>query len=253
MIIRLQGIVLRNKAYGESDQLLFVFTRERGKVSMIAKGAKKPRSRFGAVTEAFTIADFVCYQHSTSSMPSLSQADIIAHHQHIRSDLLLTAYGAYWLELVDQVILDKEPSPVLYQQLGILLQQLDEGKDAEILTRLLELVVLTAAGYQPICSRCANCGTVWEDGDEVAFSLSRSGTVCKNCRDSRDIPLAPATAYYLRILHHLSPEQLGEVKMKSETKQQLEAVIGAYLHSQLETKLKTKAILHSLRKTWEST
>jgi DNA repair protein RecO (recombination protein O) len=252
MIIRLQGIVLRNKAYGESDQLLYVFTRERGKVSMIAKGAKKPRSRFGAVTEAFTVADFVCYQHSSTSMPSLSQADIIAHHQHIRADLLLTAYGAYWLELVDHVIVDKEPAPMLYQQLGILLQQLDEGKDPEILTRLLELVVLTSAGYQPVCSHCASCGDEWEIGKEVAFSLSHGGTVCKKCRDFKDILLTPATAYYLRMLQHLSPAQLGKVHIKNDTKQQLETVIGAYLQNQLEVKLKTQAILHSLRKTWES-
>jgi DNA repair protein RecO (recombination protein O) len=250
MIIRLQGLVLRNKAYGESDQLLFIFTRERGRVSMIVRGSKKPRSRFGAVTEPFTIADFVCYQHSPTSMPSLSQADIIHHNQVIRSDLLLTAYGAYWLELVDRVIVEKEPSVTLYNQLGLLLAQLNEGKDPEILTRLLELAVLQEAGYKPVFSQCANCGASWKNGEATAFSLTQGGMVCTNCMTPRDMSIKPATAYYLRILNDLSADQLGEVNMKWETKRDMETILQYYLDAQLDVKNKTRVILHQLRSTW---
>lgn len=251
MIIKLQGIVLRNQSYGESDHLLFTFSRERGKVNMIVRGSKKPRSRFGAVTEPFTIADFVCYQHSPSSMPSLSQADIIHHNQTIRSDLLLTAYGAYWMELVDRVIVEKEPSLALYHQLGVLLSQLNDGKDQEILTRLLELAVLTAAGYKPVLSQCANCGATWQNGEAAAFSLAQGGMVCTKCKTPRDIEITPATAYYLRILHDLSANQLGNVNIKWETKRDMETVLQYYLDSQLEIKAKSRAILRQLRSTWK--
>jgi DNA repair protein RecO (recombination protein O) len=251
MITRLQGIVLRNKAYGESDQLLFVFTRERGKVSMIVRGSKKPRSRFGAVTEPFTVADFVCYQHSPTSMPSLSQADIIHHNQAIRADLLLTAYGAYWLELVDRIIVEKEPSLALYNQLGLLLSQLNEGKDPEILTRILELSILTAAGYKPVFSECADCGTIWQNGDVTAFSLTQGGMVCTQCMTPRDISITPATAYYLRILNDLSADQLGDVNIKWETKRDMETILQYYLDGQLDIKTKSRAILQQLRSAWD--
>ncbi|MCH5583882.1 DNA repair protein RecO [Shimazuella sp. AN120528] len=250
MIIKLQGIVLRNQSYGESDHLLFIFSRERGKVSMIVRGSKKPRSRFGAVTEPFTIADFVCYQHSPTSMPSLSQADIIHHHQTIRSDLLLTAYGAYWLELVDRIIVEKEPSLTLYNQLGMLLSQLNDGKDPEILTRLLELAILTAAGYKPVFSGCANCGTPWQNGEAAAFSLAQGGMVCTKCMTPRDISITPATAYYLRILNDISADQLGNVNIKWETKRDLETILQYYLDAQLDIKTKSRAILQQLRSTW---
>jgi DNA repair protein RecO (recombination protein O) len=252
MIIRLQGIVLRNKSYGESDQLLFLFSRERGKVSMIVRGSKKPRSRFGAVTEPFTLADFVCYQHSSTSMPSLSQADIIYHNQEIRSDLLVTAYGAYWLELVDRVIAEKEPAITLYQQLSLLLEQLNDGKDPEILTRLLELAVLTEAGYKPVFSKCSNCGDQWENGEAAAFSLAHGGMVCKKCMTPRDISITPATAYYLRILNDITADQLGNVNIKSETKRDMETILQYYLDAQLDIKSKSRAILHSLRSTWSN-
>ncbi|WP_028775346.1 DNA repair protein RecO [Shimazuella kribbensis] len=251
MITRLQGIVLRNKAYGESDQLLFVFTRERGKVSMIVRGSKKPRSRFGAVTEPFTVADFVCYQHSPTSMPSLSQADIIHHNQAIRADLLLTAYGAYWLELVDRIIVEKEPSPNLYNQLGILLSQLNDGKDPEILTRLLELAILTEAGYKPVFSQCASCGAAWNSRKVGAFSLTQGGIVCTDCMTLKDISLTPATAYYLRILNDLSADQLGEVNIKWETKRDMETILQYYLDAQLDIKYRSRTILHQLRSTWD--
>jgi DNA repair protein RecO (recombination protein O) len=250
MIIKLQGIVLRNQSYGESDHLLFIFSRERGKVSMMVRGSKKPRSRFGAVTEPFTVADFVGYQHSPSSMPSLSQADSIHHNQAIRSDLLLTAYGAYWLELVDKIIVEKEPSLILYNQLGLLLSQLNDGKEPEILTRLLELSILTAAGYKPVFSGCANCGTTWQNEEAVAFSLTQGGMVCKKCKTPRDISITPATAYYLRILNEISADQLGNVNIKWETKRDMETILQYYLDAQLDIKTKSRAILQQLRSVW---
>lgn len=248
MIVRLQGIVLRNKAYGESDQLLFVFTEQRGKLTLVVRGSKRPRSRFGAVTEPFTVANFVCYQHSISSMPSLSQADIINHHQQIRSDLLLTAYGAYWIELVDRVVIEKEPQPILYSQLAILLGKLNDGKDPEILTRLLELAVCKAAGYQPVFTHCAQCQST---DRPLAFSVVQGGFLCADCNTNGAIPISLATAHYLRILNDLSAEQLGEVNIKAETKREMEFVLQQYIDAQLDMRPKSRLILQQLKDAWD--
>ncbi len=248
MIIRLQGIVLKNKTYGESDQLLYVFTQERGKLTIVVRGSKRPRSRFGAVTEPFTNASFVCYQHSLSSMPSLSQADIIEHHQNVRADLLLTAYGAYWLELVDRVVVEKEPQVALYAQLAVLLKQLNQGKDPEILTRLLELAVLKTAGYQPVFTHCVQCRST----DHLySFSVSQGGFLCVNCSTPDAIPISSAAAHYLRILNELSAEQLGAVNIKQKTKQELEMILHQYIDAHIEPHSKARVILQQLKNTWD--
>jgi DNA repair protein RecO (recombination protein O) len=248
MIIRLQGIVLKNKAYRESDQLLSIFSPERGKLTMVVQGSKKLRSRFGAVTEPFTIASFICYQHNSTSMPTLTDADIIAHNKSLRSDLLLTAYGAYWIELVDRVVVEKEPQLQLYTQFLVLLEQLNSRKDPEILTRLVELVVLKAAGYQPVFTHCVCCKA---SNRPVSFSVLQGGFLCSNCTNDREIPLTSATVHYLRILNELPVGLLGEVNIKLETKQQLEMILQKYLDTHLELNLKSRAILQQLKATWD--
>jgi DNA repair protein RecO (recombination protein O) len=246
MIIRLQGIVLKNKAYRESDQLLSIFSPH-GKLTMVVQGSKKPRSRFGAVTEPFTIASFICYQHNSTSMPTLTDADIISHNKSLRSDLLLTAYGAYWLELVDRVVVEKEPQLPLYTQFIVLLEQLNSRKDPEILTRLVELAVLKAAGYQPVFTHCVCCKA---SNRPVSFSVLQGGFLCSNCTD-REIPVTSATAHYLRILNELPVGLLGEVNIKLETKQQLETILQKYLDTHLELNLKSRIILQQLKTAWD--
>lgn len=247
MLHKVEGIVLRARDYGESHQVVLIFSEYQGKFALMARGSKKTKSRFGAVTEPFTQAHFVCF--SGGGMPSLSQADLIHSHHAIRSDLLLTAYGAYWLDLVDKCTEEKEAHPVLYRFLVSALNKLESGTDPDILTRIVELRMLEIAGYKPILDQCAHCHGIHRP---VRFSVRQGGFLCPDCehQDAEAMLISEATARILPILQRIPLDRLGEIKVKPETKEQLEKVIHSFMEEYFPLRLKSLSLLQQIRKSW---
>ncbi|MFC7440613.1 DNA repair protein RecO [Laceyella putida] len=247
MLNKFEGIVLKARDYGESHQILTVFTEFQGKMALMARGSKKTKSRFSAVTEPFTVAHFVSF--AGGGIASLSQADLLDSHHRIRSDLLLTSYGAYWFELLDKCLEEKEPNPAFYRLLKAALTRLEEGTDPEILTRVIELRALTLAGSTPVLEHCAHCRA---QARPARFSVTQGGFLCDACAhlDVKAYPVSQASGRILPLLQRLSLDRMGEVMVKAETNQQLETLIHAFMKEYLPFECKSYALLDSIRKTW---
>lgn len=249
MLIKTEGIVIRTRDYGESHKVVVLFTAERGKLPVLARGAKKPRSRLGAVTQLFTQGLYLCFLGS--GMGTLSQGELLSSHHAIRSDLLLTATAAYLVELLDRLTEDMEPLPVLYRHLSSTLDHLEAGTDPDILARIFELRVLEAAGYRPVLDKCVSCGS---RDRPVRFSVRQGGFLCTDClkRDAQTIPLSETAARILRLLQRMTPDRIGEVRVKEETKVQLERVLRAFIDEYTGIPFKSRPFLDQLRKGWSS-
>lgn len=249
MLIKTEGIVIRTRDYGESHKVIVLFTAERGKLPVMARGAKRPRSRLGAVTQLFTRGHYLCFFGTGMGMGTLSQGELISSHHGIRSDLLLMATAAYLAELLDRMTEEKDPQPALYRLLSSTLDQLDEGIDPEILARIFELRVLEAAGYRPVLDKCAFCGS---SGPFVSFSVRQGGFLCADClhRDPHPILLSEKTVRILRLLQRTTPERLGKVRVKEETKAQLERVLRAFIDEYAGISFKSRPFLDQMRKDW---
>ncbi len=247
MLNKFEGIILKARDYGESNQILTVFTKYQGKVAIMARGSKKTRSRFGAVTEPFTQAHFVTF--GTGKIVTLSQADLINSHYLLRSDLLLTAYGAYWVELIDKTTEEKEPHPPLYEMLALLLSRLEQKTDPDILTFILELRILKMAGYAPVLDHCVYCHA---NQRPVRFSVRQGGFLCENCQsqDPEAMLVTEASSRILRILLQVDLRRLGAVNIKHETRQQLEKLIRSFAAEYLPVRLKSLNLLEQLKTSW---
>ncbi|MEW9031557.1 MAG: DNA repair protein RecO [Planifilum fimeticola] len=248
MLIKTEGIVIRTRDYGESHKVVVLFTAERGKLPVMARGAKKPRSRLGAVTQLFTRGQYLCFLGG-SGMGTLSQGELLSSHHAIRSDLLLTATAAYLVELLDRLTEEMDPLPALYRLLSSTLDQLEEGTDPDILARIFELRVLEAAGYRPVLDKCTFCGS---RDRPVRFSVRQGGFLCSDClhRDPHTLPLSENAVRILRLLQRMTPERLGEVRVKEETKAQLERVLRAFIDEYTGIAFKSRPFLDQLRKDW---
>jgi DNA repair protein RecO (recombination protein O) len=240
-----EGVVLKARSYGESNQVILIFTESQGKFAAMAHGSKKTKSRLVAVTEPFTHAHFVCF--ARSGMATLSQADLIDSHHGLRSDLLLTSYGAYWVDLIDKCVPEKEPVPLLFRFLVLALHKLEQGIDPEILTRMLELRCMQTTGTQPVLHSCTNCH---QTHFPVCFSIPCGGFLCENCQhqDSAAISISKGTAKVLPLLQQLNLDRLGEVKIKEETKAQIEQINHAFMREYMAFPLKSQAVLNQIRK-----
>ncbi len=247
MLVKWEGIVIRSVDYGESSKVVTLFTREHGKVGIMARGAKKAKSRLGAVTQLFTHGYYLCKSGPGTGMPDLSQGEIVESYRDLRQNLTQTAYAAYIAELLDRLTHEREPNPFLFQLLMLTFRLLDEGRDAEILCRIFETKMLAVAGIAPQLQACSHC----RGGHEpFAISVSQGGLLCPACMpaDPYAISVSPSTWKLLRLFQLFDLERLGDIEVKPATRNQLKHVIRSFMDEHLDLRLKSRAFLDQVEK-----
>ena len=110
--------------YGETNKIITIYTRELGKVGVMARGAKKPSSRLSSTTQLFTYGNFM-FQKS-KGLGSLQQGETIDSMREIREDIFLTAYASYIVELLDKSTENMKANPYLFEFLKQTLTLLNE-------------------------------------------------------------------------------------------------------------------------------
>ncbi|MGD8189040.1 DNA repair protein RecO [Brevibacillus ginsengisoli] len=247
MLVKWEGIILRSVDYGEASKVITIFTREHGKIGVMARGAKKPKSRLAAVSQLFTYGYYLCKKGPGTGMPELTQGDIIDSYSDLRQDLWKTAYAAYLSELLDRLTSERESNPYLFQLLQLTLQYLDEGRDPEILCRIFESKMLIIAGIRPELNVCASCG---EEREPYSFSISQGGILCPNClsQDPYAMTITPAVWKLLRLFQIFDLERLGEIEVKDSTRNQLKHVLRRFMDEHLDFRLKSRNFLDQVEK-----
>lgn len=245
MLQKLEGIVIRTNEYGETNQIVTIYTREMGKVGAMARGAKKPKSRLSSISQLFTNGLFLV--QVTSGLGTLQQGEIIQSMRAIREDLVITAHAACVVELTDRLTEDRAANPFLYELLLQTLQYMNDGVDPEVLLYIYEIKMLQVAGIAPYLSGCAVCGRT--EGN-FSFSIKEGGFICHVClsQDSFAIPISAAAVKLLRLFYYLDLKRLGNVSVKKETKLQLSQVLTAYYDEYSGIMLKSKRFLNQLNK-----
>lgn len=247
MLVKWEGIIIRSVDYGESSKVITVFTREHGKVGIMARGAKKPKSRLAAVSQLLTYGYYLCKKGPGTGMPDLSQGDIIDSFPDLRQDLFKTAYAAYMSELLDRLTNERESNPYLFQLLQLSFHYLDEGRDPEILCRIFESKMLIIAGIRPHLHNCSSCG---EEREPYSFSVTQGGLLCPVCvhQDPHVIAIAPAVWKLLRLFQLFDLERLGEIEVKESTRNQLRYVMRRFMDEHLDLRLKSRNFLDQIER-----
>ncbi|MEG0259794.1 MAG: DNA repair protein RecO [Lysinibacillus sp.] len=248
MLYKWEGIVIKARAYGESNKIVTLMTREAGKVAAMARGAKKPSSRLASVTQPFTYGMFMVQHHT--GMGSLQQGEHMNSMRHIREDIMATAYASYIVELVDRLVEEGKPEPYAFDVLLQALQAIEDGYDAEAITLFVEWKMLPYTGVQPILHACASCGAI--DG-EFAFSFTQGGFLCHRCyhKDRYIIRLTPTQLKLIRMFYTVPIEQIGKLDLKKETKYFIKKIVTTIYEEQTGIRLKTKKFIEQLERTPE--
>lgn len=244
MLKKAEGIVIRTRDYGETHQVLVIYTREQGKIAVMARGVKKTRSRLSSVAQVLTHGQYMYY--AGSGMGTLTQGETIKSHHKIREDILWMSYAAYILELLDKLTDDREPNGFLFHLLDQVLSLLETGKDAAILCRIFEMKLLGISGYRPQVDACLNC---LESDKPFFFSVSKGGFLCAHCLplDEQALSLSPASARLLRLFLHVDIDRLGEIRVRPETNEQLERVMFAFTDYHADLHLKSRNFLQKMK------
>ncbi len=245
-LYRVRGIVLRRRDTGEADRLLTVLARERGKLTLMAKGVRRPASRKAGHIEPFTYVDLLVARGR--SMDIVTQAETLAAHRNLREDLWRSGWAYYACELADAFTQEGDPNELLFDLLLETLDRLDRGDDPALVMRYYEMHLLGLAGYQPQLFRCVECGTLLKP-EVNSLSLERGGALCPAHGAAQEGTLAlPLPAFkVLRFLQTRPWEQVVKVRLSPQLGQQVETILNRYIIYHLERNLSSPTFIQRLR------
>lgn len=183
--VKTEAIVLRSIRYGEADRILHLYSRDRGRLGAIAKGARKPKSRFGGRLEPFFRLDFVLHE-GRSDLLTVTSVTTVDGYPRLRSSGPALTAGARACDAFLRLLDAAEPNPPAYNLLCRYLALLDEPamqeRAAGLETALaFRLKLALVAGFAPELASCTSCG---EAEHLVGFSGSAGGVVCGSCEAS---------------------------------------------------------------------
>ena len=179
--LKTEAIVLRSLRFGEADRILHVYTLEHGRMGVIAKGARKTKSRFGGRLEPLSHVELVLHVGS-GELATLTGAELVRSHAPAREEPYRLSVGLIGAEAMLRLFPEQERSDRAFTALTRFLDLLDDlparegdrGRSSTLSASAFQLKLLWVAGYLPHLGSCAECGS---DGPFVG--LLGAGRRCR--------------------------------------------------------------------------
>jgi len=256
MIVKTDAIVLRSRKYRETSKILHLYTREFGKLSVIAKGARGPKSKFGAALQPMTHVCAVLYKHDQRELHLLSQCDGVTRFPNLTEDLDKFAAAMSVIELLEFVAHDEERNDQLFDlALGSLRAVNEAQKNARNVQYYFELHLSDVLGFRPNFHACLSCGKhldaelVGTKGGELR--LGNGGVLCSGCSESAG---SRGTISFgaLRILQRFQdtndPMAVTQTKLTVHQMEEVRTILRQYLESHVGGlhKLKAQSVAASI-------
>ncbi|BEP29670.1 DNA repair protein RecO [Helicovermis profundi] len=173
------AIVIKKTKLSDTDIILTLFTKKAGKVTVISKGARNPKSKLSSASHPFIYGDFMLSMGSKWNR--INSVEIEESFYKLREDLVRLAYASYIVELTSHVILENSPNirlfNLLYEALSVLN---NKNTDFELLKISYELKMMSIIGYKMNINSCVNCGKT----DNIKWYISpiEGGLICEDCK-----------------------------------------------------------------------
>ena len=258
-LYRTRGIVMRRRNQGEADRVLTLCT-PLGKIAVIAKGARKLRSRKAGHIELFSCSSFVL-SRVPNSWHIVSQAELIEPHKLLRDDLLRGTYGRYAVELLDRFFTEGEGGQALFDLLDHTLTRLCEDNDLDLIARFYEQHLLGLAGFRPEIFHCV--GEHREhpplrpreparDTGSYGFDPERGGALCRDCyaqsgASQAVVDLSPDALWFLQECQRRPYARLRNREINAGLHAEAERVMQHYITYHLERGVRAGAFLQQLK------
>ncbi len=239
---QVNGLILRSRDYKEADQLLTVYTREQGKITVQARGVKKTASKLRSGILLFSQTDLVLT--AGKGFPVVTGAAAVTMFSALRSDFMRMSYASYAAELIDQVVSDGQPDEDLYRlvlQTFYLLEHIDPW----LAVRNLEVRLLEQQGYALQLGHCLYCGASLRGEQHRGVY---GGLLCPGCalQEQPGLWLNREGITTLQALDYVPLHRLGWVYISKVGRKSVEQYLDLQLQQVLGRPLRTKDFLKQL-------
>jgi DNA repair protein RecO (recombination protein O) len=213
-INRSEAVVLRARKVRDTSKIVVFFTKRFGKVSAMAKGSLRPKSKFGSSLELLTHSLIIYYAKETRNVHTLSHSEILNPFTDIKADFAKLAYASVAVEILERFAPPEEPNEDLFDHAVLTLREFDAAArgELEVVLAYFLLNLLHLVGYGPSLSTCVRCGKETGDGD-VSFGMLSGGVLCKVCVD-KDINTVDLDAGVLELMRSFEGMTAKQVRKK---------------------------------------
>ena len=246
-LLKTPALIFHTMSYGESDQIVTLYTQEFGKVKGIAKGAKRSRKRFGARLEIASYVNATFFEKETSDLVRLSHCDLIRPFEGLREDIFKLAWASYFIELVSEMTAERIQNKPLFRLLIAFLSLIDRGVLKEEVQRIFEVRFLSCLGYRPQLDHCTRCQKTLS-GERFFFSPREGGVLCPACAAHVPglVPVSLGTIKTLLLAETLSLDKVGRISFSPQSLKESQAIFSLFLQHYLGKELKSKKFLEQI-------
>lgn len=239
-LVTLTGLVLESTNVGEFDKRLVILTKETGKITCFAKGARRPNNHLVAACSPFCFGTFEAFEGRNSY--HLSKADIKNYFRDLTMDFDKVCMASYFCEMAGYLSVEggdeKQRLLLLYQSL----RALESGKfSLNLLRDIYELKTLAIDGEYPNVFSCMKCGSKEKI---TTFSIKYRGCFCKNCREADSgLDLSQSVLYAMQFIISTPIKNLFTFTLNEATEQELTRILTSYRLNYTEHKYKSEEFL----------
>jgi DNA repair protein RecO (recombination protein O) len=246
-----EAVVIHRSKLGEADYILTLYTPHLGKLSAVAKGVRRPKSKMGGHVELLTHSQVLLARGR--NLDTLTQCQTLHSFLSLREDLERVSRGLYVAELVHRFTEEHLENYPLFQLLVGTLDWLGLLRAGTLALRYFEVRLLDVLGYRPQLSTCVGCGSKLEPTLNF-FSSASGGVLCPDCGpgEPKARTLSVAALKVLRLLQGADRDLASRVRMDAQLSLELKLLLRGYMGYLLEREVKSAAWLDRLDRKTES-
>ena len=240
MIVSTDAIVLRTVNYSETSIIVTVFSKEFGKITLMAKGARKPKSPFAAQLEPMNIININYFHKDGRNIQLLKNSSFIEDSMNIRDNFDSLNYGLTIVEILDKLLHEHDIDPIIFRlSIRILLALKTAQINYDIVLSFFLLQLSIRLGFMPELNKCCNCSANLET---AKFDEHRGELICKNCIHEGKINFSSRTINLLKALLKTHIDHLHALKYDDQNLKELDSFLDYYSNFHLEGMLKVKSL-----------
>lgn len=242
--IKVMGMVISSTPVGENDKRVVLLTKEKGKISAFARGARRPGNHLMAASESFVFGSF--YLIYSRDSYTLVNAEVKNYFRELAQDITVTYCAYYFLELAKYYAVENQDGRTMLNLIYASFKALlNPNFDIWLVRCIYELKMLVINGEYPELFRCRECQT---EEHLTGFSIRRDGVLCEKCEKKSDdiIDLSQSTLYTLQYIVCTDIGKLFTFTVSEEVLTELKMVIARCMNSYVDRRMKSLEILDSL-------
>jgi len=239
---KLPAVVLSRTNYGEADLIVRFLTRDQGKISGLAKHARKSMKRFGGIFTSLAMVELDFTVTPGRDLVRLENGELLTSFEAVANDIRVTALAGYGLELVDCFSAPQDPAPEVFELLVWFLNSLAEGGRPMETALVFQIRLLKLAGFAPSVSSCGVCSQAALDGRELTLSASKGGVVCRSCSPS-GFPVTAGSLKLMEFVQSLELDKVGRARASDRVIGEVQPFLRAYVTYILGRELKSARVM----------